>query len=537
MSTSVARSRSLRVAASAEPLLRTACLVALAAVGACGGGDFPRPPGDAPVVRVASPGRVPAIAPGLSWSYYPAQAGQYVFEGLTRTEEDGTLVPALARTWEETADARTYRLRLRAGVTFHDGTPFTARDVVRAWSDLLREPVGELSHPWMLDGIEGVEAYSRGEAAEVSGLVIEDDSTLLVRLDEPLAFFPTLLSHAQAVIGGAGSRPDHPIGTGPWRFVSLDSTAIRFAANESYWNGRPRLDSLIYRHVPNALTAEVFEAGGVDVAAELPTATRVEWSTRADIGFVESEAVTTTRLVINMRDSLFHDVRIRRALNHSINAARLAEGTAAASVVRAVGSIPPSLPGADPQREPYAFDPTLARRLLREAGYPFERPLRLWVPAPGLSDFPAQIGPLLRDYLEAVGFDVALTVNTQGIDTSLAAGLADLTLTVWVGDYPDADAFLYPLYHSAVAGSAGNEGAYANPAVDRLIDATRREIGPRRRAELLRQADQLVFDEAPVVFLWFTRTATAYSLRLAGWGRDPQLSRFLDLRLATEPAN
>jgi ABC-type transport system substrate-binding protein len=174
--------------------------------------------------------------------------------------------------------------------------------------------------------------------------------------------------------------------------------------------------------------------------------------------------------------------------------------------------------------------------LLREAGYPFERPLRLWVPAPGLSDFPAQIGPLLRDYFEAVGFNVALTVSSEGIDTVLAAGLADLTLTVWVGDYPDGDAFLYPLYHSAVAGSAGNEGAYADPVVDSLIDASRREFGPRRRAELLRWADQLVFDEAPVVFLWFTRTATAYSLRLAGWGRDPQLSRFLDLRLAAEPA-
>jgi ABC-type transport system substrate-binding protein len=486
------------------------------------------------VVRVASPGRVLAVAPGLSWSYYSAQAGQYVFEGLTRTEEDGTLVPALARTWEESPDARAYRLRLRTGVTFHDGTPFTARDVVRAWSDLLRIPVGELSHPWMLDGIDGVEAYATGEAAAVRGLVVEDDSTLLVRLREPLAFFPTLLSHAQAVIAGAGSRPDHPIGTGPWRFVSLDSSAIRFTAHESYWNGRPRLDSLIYRHVPDSLTVTAFEAGAVDVVAELPTTTRVEWSTRADIGFVESDAVTTTRLVINMRDSLFHDLRIRRALNHSINAARLAEGTAAATAGRAAGSIPPTLPGADPRREPYVFDPILARRLLREAGYPFERPLRLWVPAPGLSDFPTQIGALLRDYLEAVGFNLELTVRSEGIDTALAAGLADLTLTVWVGDYPDGDAFLYPLYHSAVAGSAGNEGAYASPEVDRLIDASRREPSPLRRAELLRQADQRVFDDAPVVFLWFTRTATAYSLRLAGWGRDPQLSRFLDLRLASE---
>jgi ABC-type transport system substrate-binding protein len=104
-----------------------------------------------------------------------------------------------------------------------------------------------------------------------------------------------------------------------------------------------------------------------------------------------------------------------------------------------------------------------------------------------------------------------------------------------VGDYPDGDAFLYPLYHSNAAGNAGNEGFYENPALDRLIDASRRENDPDRRAALLGAADSLIFAEAPVVFLWFTRTTTAYSLRLAGWSRDPQRSRFRELRLAGTP--
>jgi ABC-type oligopeptide transport system substrate-binding subunit len=109
---------------------------------------------------------------------------------------------------------------------------------------------------------------------------------------------------------------------------------------------------------------------------------------------------------------------------------------------------------------------------------------------------------------------------------------ADAILSVWVGDYPDGDAFLYPLYHSAAAGGAGNEGFYENAVLDRLIDASRRETNPARRLSLLSEADSLIFDQAPVVFLWFTRTTTAYSLRLAGWNRDPQLSRLQELRLA-----
>jgi ABC-type transport system substrate-binding protein len=174
--------------------------------------------------------------------------------------------------------------------------------------------------------------------------------------------------------------------------------------------------------------------------------------------------------------------------------------------------------------------------LLRDAGYPVDRPFRLWVPAPGLSDYPPEIGTLLRDYLQAVGLTVELTVQSRGLEEAMAQRKADAILSVWVGDYPDGDAFLYPLYHSHAAGNAGNEGFYENPALDHLIDASRREPDPARRLALLSAADSLVFAEAPVVFLWFTRTTTAFSLRLEGWNRDPQLSRFLGLRLAGTPA-
>jgi ABC-type transport system substrate-binding protein len=476
------------------------------------------------------------VAPELTWSYYTAQVGQYVFEGLTRTGEDGRLEPSLAEAWTASPDGGEYRFRIRPGVRFHDGTPLTAHEVVRAWSAALLEPPDSLTHPWMLDPIDGALLYSLGEAPDVAGLQAADDSTLVIRLEEPLAFFPTLLSHPQAAVAAAASRPEHPVGTGPWRWAGGDSTELRFARYDGYWGAVAGLDSLAYRHVPDSLMAAAFNARWVDMAVELSAATLTEWSTRSDLGFVESDAMTTTRLVINMRDPVFSDLRVRRALNLAVNPERLAQAMAAGSVIPAAGAIPPGLPGADPRREPYGFDLATARRLLREGGYPMERPLRLWVPEPGLADFPADIGTLLRDYYEAVGLPVELTVRSTGIETALAERTADLALTVWVGDYPDADAFLFPLYHSSVSGAAGNDGAYENPAVDRLIDATRRALDPARRVELLRAADQAVFDDAPCVFLWFTRSATVYSLRLTGWGADPQMSRLNALRLATAAA-
>jgi peptide/nickel transport system substrate-binding protein len=510
-----------------------AAIVALA----CGNGAYERQPADSPVVRIGAPTRITGVDPRLGWDYYHAQPVSFVFEGLTHVGEDGAIVPCLAREWRTSPDGRTYRFILRSGARFHDGTPFRAADVVRAWTAALGTAEGELAHPWMLDPIDGAGEFSSGMAAGVSGLSAPDDTILIVRLREPLAFFPTLLSLPQSFIPAAASDSSHPIGTGPWRWVSggAGGPEVRLARNEAHWDRPPLLDSLIYRYVPDSLVARAFHVGWVDMASELPAPLRLEWSARGDIGFVESDALNATRLIINLREPVFHDARIRHALNHAIAAARLATTTGAGAAVRAAGAIPPSLPGATPDRAPYAFDPPQARRLLRESGYPPDRPFRLWVPGPGLRDYPAEIGALLRDYLEAVGLTVELTVQSRGIEEAMAERRTDAILSVWVGDYPDGDAFLYPLYHSKAAGNAGNEGFYENPALDRLIDASRREPDPTRRVALLRAADSLVFEDAPVVFLWFTRTTTAYSLRLDGWGPDPQISRFLRLHLAGTP--
>jgi ABC-type transport system substrate-binding protein len=501
---------------------------------ACGAGGFSKPPRDASVVRIAAPSRLATVTPSASWDYYTAQVSRLVFEGLTRIEEDGNLVPGLARSWSVAREGREFRYILRSGVTFHDGTPFSAADVQRCWIAALRADSDALAHPWMLDPIEGALELSRGERDDLPGLVIVDDTTLVVRLREPLAFFPTLTALPQTAISAMASDSAHPIGTGPWRWVGAGGpdSDIRLARNTGYWAAPPQLDSLVRRFVPESLAPQAFAAGFVDMVSELPVVTRLEWSARSDVGFVESPAAAITRIVINMREPVFHDVRVRRALNHAIDAARLAQTSAAPTAVRATGSIPPTLPGADPARQPYAFDPALARRLWEEGGYPAQRPLRLWAPGPGLADYPPEIGELVRSYLEGAGFEVELTIQNQGREEAMRDGEADLEISVWVGDYPDGDAYLYPLYHSTVAGSASNDGAYVNPAVDRLIDASRRALDPTRRAALLRAADSLVFADAPAVPLWFTHSATAYSLRLAGWGRDPQGSRFTTLRVA-----
>jgi ABC-type transport system substrate-binding protein len=286
----------------------------------------------------------------------------------------------------------------------------------------------------------------------------------------------------------------------------------------------------------DSMMPAAFAAGWVDFAPELDAATRTEWSTRVDIGLVESPPEGITRIVINLLEPRFQDPRVREALNLAIDTRQLGEALGALHPHGISGSIPPYLAGGTHRRRPYGFDPERARRLLQEARFPLDRPVRLWVLEPGLADFPPQTGPLIRDYLEAVGLDVELSIkNAEDMDGAMTRREADLAVSAWFADYQDADAYLYPLYHSNTAGSAGNEGWFRDAEVDRLIMAARRERDITRRRDLLAAADARIFEQAPVIFLWYAGTATAYSLRLAGWSRAPAESRLTDVRLARRP--
>lgn len=515
-------------------------LLVIALCAACGrSSPFPKEPADAPVVRMGAPTEIWDFSLSETWGYYETQVARFTFEGLTIIDDNGDVLPGLARGWDVSPDGRTYTFHLRTGVRFHDGAAFTAADVERAWIAALQDDPSSAGHPWQLDPVEGALAISRGASQALTGLRIPNDSTVVVRLIEPLAFFPRLLSLPRVAIPAASSTALSPVGTGPWHWVAGGgprSREIRYARNAAYWGGAPELDSLIYRTVADSLLPVAFETGWVDFAPELPATTRMEWATRSDIGLVESPPEGITRLAINMLDPRFQDLRVRHALNLAIDTRQLGEALGALHPDGIAGTIPPHLSGGSHDRQPYGFDPVRARRLLREANFPFEEAVRLWVPPPGLADFPPQTGPLIRDYLEAIGLKVELTViGSQEIEGAMTRHEADLTVSAWIADYSDADAYLYPLYHSNTAGSAGNEGWFRDDEVDRLITASRRERDPDERRALLAAADERIFEQAPMIFLWYSGTATAYSLRLAGWSRAPADSRLTELRLAPRP--
>ena len=163
-----------------------------------------------------------SLDPALSTDVPTGRAVGYLFDGLVRFTPDAQVVPGLARSWDISTDGLTYTFHLRNGVKFHDGRPFSSRNVVNTFKRVL-DPKTKGGRGWPLYPIAGAKEFADGKGGSgISGLTAPDDSTVVIRLKEPFAIFPKLLAMPVAAIvpdSVPANFGEHPIGTGPWKFV------------------------------------------------------------------------------------------------------------------------------------------------------------------------------------------------------------------------------------------------------------------------------------------------------------------------------
>lgn len=482
------------------------CLVAaLGTLPACRGGDDAD---GAPARRTLIDSRDTddprSLDPAHSTDVPTGRAVAYVFDGLVRFTPDARVEPALAERWDVSPNGLVYTFHLRRGVTFHDGRPFTAGNVVRSFERVLADG----DRPWPLEPIRGATAFKAGTARTITGLSAPDDSTVVITLTEPLAFFIKLLAMPVASIV-PDSLPENfgeqPVGTGPWRFVEWrHDDYIRFARNDAYFGGPPKADSLMARIIPEASTSVAeFESGTVDVLF-VPEGETDRWRDDARRSAMLQSAAGLRFLYVGMntRRPLLSDVRIRQAINHAVDVPTILEEMMGGRGRRAAGVVPPSLEGADTTRPGYAFDVVKAKELLAAAGHPNGIELELWHSQDATI---SRLAQTIQNYLAVAGIRAKLVQrDAPSVREAARAGQVDLVLKDWWADYPDAENFLYPLLHTTNAGAGGNVSFYSNARFDQLVMRARRELRDSVRIALYRQADSLAFTEAPVLYLFFT---------------------------------
>src|SRR6476659_4668238 len=259
-----------------------------------------------------------SLDPALSTDVPTGRAVSYVFDGLTRFTPEARVEPGLAERWDVTPDGLRYTFHLRRGVSFQDGRPFTARNVIHSWQRAL-EPATKSGAASFLFPIAGAKDFNGGKATSISGLATPNDSTLVVTLAEPLAIFTKMMAMPVASVvpdSVPANFGEHPVGTGPWKLVEWKhDDYLLFAKNPSYFGGAPKADSLKARIIsePSTAVAE-FQSGNVDVL-QVPQGEIRDWEEDAERKklLTSAPSLELVYVAINTTRGPFRDPRVRQA--------------------------------------------------------------------------------------------------------------------------------------------------------------------------------------------------------------------------------
>ncbi len=319
-----------------------------------------------------------------------------VFEGLTRFAPDGSIVPALAESWEISGDGLTYIFNLHDGVTFHDGTAMTADDVVFSLDRARAEDSTNAQKP-LFAGIETVEAVN--------------DTTVRVTLTDPDGAFLFKMAWGDAVIvapESAETNATNPVGTGPFRFREwVEGDRVELVRNPDYWGEPVALEEATFRFIsdPNAAFAAMM-SGDVDAYPNFPapeTLAQFEADPRFQVvvGSTEGETI----LAMNNAGEPLNDVRVREAIAHAINRQDIIDGAMFGYGTPIGTHFAPHNPDYVDLTGLSAHDPERARELLAEAGAE-DLTLRLMLPPPS---YARRGGEIVAAQLRDVGVETEIT--------------------------------------------------------------------------------------------------------------------------------
>jgi oligopeptide transport system substrate-binding protein len=485
----------------------------------------PTKPSARPVAVLNLPGaEPPTLDPALTQDATSASYIIEIFSGLVTLNQDLEVVPDIAQSWEVSDDGRVYTFHLRRDVKFHDGKPVTAHDFKYSIERACDPDTGSVVADTYLGDIVGAQAKLRGQADEVSGVVVVDDYTLEITIDSPKAYFLSKLTYPTAFVvdrenveGPDQPWTDKPNGTGPFRLAEYElGLRIVLERNEAYYGTpKPTLDQVNFL-LAGGSAMTMYETGELDA---VPVGlTDIERVLDPSNPLHKELSITVPTLSIyyigfNVNKPPFDDRKVRQAFNYAIDKDKLVNVVLKKTQVKAEGILPPGMPGYNKNLKGYPYDPEKARQLIAESRYGDVSKLpEITLNVSGGGGATArQVAAIVEMYKQNLGVDIAIQ------QTEWATYLWDLrahryqmfgVTSGWIADYPDPQDFLDILFHSK---SRNNDTEYSNPEVDRLLEEARVEQDFEKRMALYQQAEEIILEDAPIVPLthdaeyWLTK--------------------------------
>ncbi|MEW6216757.1 MAG: ABC transporter substrate-binding protein [Candidatus Bipolaricaulota bacterium] len=441
-----------------------------------------------------------------------------MFDGLVTRTPDGRIVPELAASWERLSDTE-WVFYLRDGVTWHDGAPFTADDVVFTVERTVKE--GRIS---------GMTSPRKGLLDPVIDAVAMGPLAVKLITSVPFAALPSFLPHTLIVpkhyIEAVGDErfAASPIGTGPFRFVRWDKgqqvVMERYAA---YYGGStdippvgPALvDRVIFRVLPETSTRiAALRAGDIHIATRIPVDLIPEIEADVNLTVMSVRGTRSAFLEMNVNQSPFDDVRVRRAISYAIDVDLIIEFILNGLATPIPTIMSPDSPFYAPLT-PYGYDPEKAKALLSAAGYGAGFTVTIDT-QPHFRDVALVIAEMLRD----VGIDAKVQEWDWGIlQGELLAGRRMMHLGDWGNSTLEPNDIMIP---KLVTRERGNFSGYSSRVLEGLIDlAERVTVDPEVRRVAYQIAQQVIYDDAPMAFLWVAQESYGVSRKVVGWEPSP----------------
>ena len=423
-----------------------------------------------------------------------------------------TIVPGLAESWDILAPDR-YRFNLRRGVKFHNGDEMKASDVKFS----LERAIASARVGFIVNMIDRVE--------------IVNDYQVIFHLKFPFAPLLSNLAHigagivSERAVREAGEQfgLGRPVGTGALKFVEwIPGVSTSFVRNEDYWGHKPAYQRCIVRVIPDANMRLIeVETGNVDIMLGLSPSDVAMANANPAVNVHRDLSMVHTYIAFNNTRAPFDNPNVRRAISHALNKDIIRTNIYHATGELSNGPIPQSVWGSiNNQLPPYEFNLARARELMAGAGLANGFETTFTVNA--ASQTSLDIAEFVQSALRQLNITVKVEAYEAGtLFERLAAGEHDMFTLDWTTVTGDADYGMFPLFHSANWGTAGNRFRYSNPRTDELLTRGRQETNPTTRLQIYAEAQRIIRDDAPWVFVLQNQILAATAKNVKGFFQSP----------------
>lgn len=445
---------------------------------------------------------LPGLDPVVFASFNDKQAGITVYDTLLDIDTKGTLVPNLAEKFESAPDATWFKLSLRNGVKFHDGTAFDAAAVVEHFKRLM-DP--KTRYRWS------------GDVAVIASVEATGPMEVTFRMKAPSAHFLAILADISGMIPSPTAVKKegenylaNPVGTGPFVFKEWRrGSQIVFTRNSSYWKGPVHLDEVVLRPMSDEQTRIAsLKAGNLDIAMNTPSKDVIEARSSKKLVVHDPGSLGTSFVMINLDQPDVSDVRVRQAMAHAIDREGLNK-----AILKGLGKVAntPFGTGLSPHEQVDGYpnyDLAKAKALLAQYG----KPVKLKFSA-NAAPIPMLSAQAIQQMWKKAGIETEIAPYEQVQLVRNATQRQYQTMGYrWQGGV-DPDRNVYVFFHSK---GTSNRTGYSNPEMDRLLDASRATADPAERVRIYRLVNNLLARDLPYVLLSYFNNYSLMGLNVRG---------------------